>query len=341
MNAQMDRQSELDAFKALNLSVVACAFGYAIDRKKSTRHSVLMSNGSDKIIVSQNGQHYIYCSVYAADSNGTVIDFAQKVIEPGCSLGRVRQLLRPFLDGGHLAQVQKRYVGRFAAEIKPSETDLGAVAARFSRFVPITEPHPYLCQVRGIPFDLLQSSRLAGRVLRCPKTEAIIFPHWGWPSATESSDRCLVGYEIKGPSINMFSKAGRKGLWISAGKKTDRKLAFCESGLDAISYLAIRDFEGLRVASISGQMNSQQPALIRAAIEHMGQGAQIIAAFDNDRGGDTLTEQLYEITRSAVQDSISFEANRPRCRGQDWNQVLLEQAPLSDDRCMQSSSNAT
>lgn len=324
----MDRQSELDAFKALNLSVIACAFGYAIDRKKSTRHSVLMTNGSDKIIVSQNGQHYIYCSVYAADSNGTVIDFAQKVIEPGCSLGRVRQLLRPFLDRGHLAQVQRSYAGKFAAEIKPSETDLVAVAARFSRFVPITEPHPYLCQARGIPFDLLQSSRLAGRVLRCPQTEAIIFPHWGWPSATESSERCLVGYEIKGPSLNMFSKSGRKGLWISAGKKTDRRLAFCESGLDAISYLAMRGHEGLRVASISGQMNSQQPALIQAAIEHLGQRAQIIAAFDNDRGGDELTEQLAKIAEAISDREIEFKDDRPADPGYDWNRVLVEQKNL-------------
>lgn len=322
MTAHMSRQSELDAFKALNLSVVACAFGYAIDRKKSTRHSVLMSNGTDKIIVSQNGQHYIYCSVYAADSNGTVIDFAQKVIEPGCSLGRVRQLLRPFLDSGHMAKVQKSYMGRFAAEIKPSETDLGAVAARFSRFVTITETHPYLCQVRGIPVDLLQSPRLAGRVLRCPRTDAIIFPHWGWPSATESDERCLVGYEIKGPSINMFSKAGRKGLWISAGKKTDRQLAFCESGLDAISYLAIRGCEGLRVASISGQMNSQQPALIRAAIERMGQGAQIIAAFDNDRGGDELSRQLRTIVASIGREDLEFFDDRPEEYGDDWNKVL-------------------
>ena len=111
----MDRASELDAFKKLNLSLIASAYGFEIDRKKSTRHSVLMASGKEKIIIAQNGLHYVYCSVHDPSSSGTAIDFAQKVVEPGCSLGRVRQLLRPFLSGGYMATVQQRYTGRYQA----------------------------------------------------------------------------------------------------------------------------------------------------------------------------------------------------------------------------------
>ena len=81
----LDRKSELEAFKALNLSVIASAHGYEIVKKKSTKSSVLMSNGADKIVVSQKGQRYIYFSVHDPASNGTAIDFAQRVIDPGLS----------------------------------------------------------------------------------------------------------------------------------------------------------------------------------------------------------------------------------------------------------------
>ncbi len=321
-----ERNSELDAFKKLNLSVIASAYGYVIDRKKSTRHSVLMSNGSDKIIISQNGQHYIYCSVHNPDSNGTAIDFAQKAIEPGCSLGRVRQLLRPFLSSDYRLSIESKYSGQFATEIKPSEMDLLGVAARYARFDPIAQPHPYLCQARGIPFELLQSNRLKDQIRHCPRRGSVAFPHWGRPKDTDSEERCLVGYEIKGQGINRFSKGGRKGLWISAAKKGDQVLAFTESGLDAVSYLAARGTDRTRIASLSGKMNRQQPTLIQSAIEKMGQGSLVVAAFDNDKGGDELTEKLAQIVNAVNRNDLEFKEDRPLSRGADWNQVQMEEA---------------
>jgi hypothetical protein len=320
----MDRDSELDAFKQLNLSLVASAFGYEIVRKKSTRHSVLMASGSDKIIIGQNGKHFIYFSVHDPSSAGTAIDLVQKVVEPGCSLGRVRQILRPFLGGGHLASVQQTQQGRYQAEIGPSERDLLGVAARFARFAPIEKPHPYLCDTRGIPFALLQSLRLQGRVLHCPHRHSIVFPHWGSVEAADELSAAITGYEIKGRGVNLFSKGGKKGLWMSAPSPDDRVLAIAESGLDAISYLGVRGEEGTRVGSLSGQMNAQQPQLIRMAIESMGEGSQVVAAFDNDRGGDALTERLHAIFADTRRDDVTFREDRPAQRGSDWNGVAME-----------------
>ena len=317
----LDRRSELDAFKRINLSLIASAYGYEIDRRKTTRHSVLMQSGGDKILIAQNGQHYIYCSVHDSASSGTAIDFAQRVIEPGCSLGRVRQLLRPFLNGGYVAELSYKRAGRFASVIKPSETDLLAVAARYASFVPIAQPHPYLCGERGVPAELLESVRLRGRIASCPRRGSVIFPHWG--EAPKGGDRCLVGYEIKGPGVNLFSKGGRKGLWMSAGLPGDRVLAFAESGLDAVSYLAVRDESCVRVASLSGRMNPQQPELVVSAIRRMEEGAQIVAAFDNDEAGDALTQQLAALVSESGRDDLSFLDDRPPERGADWNQVVM------------------
>ena len=320
----MDRKSELDAFKTLNLSVIASAYGFEIDRKKSTRHSVLMSNGSDKIIVSKSGQHYVYCSVHDPGSSGTAIDFAQKVIQPGASLGEIRSLLRPYLNSSYMSNVKRKYTGRYVSEIKPSEVDLAAVQARYSRFVPIAEPHGYLCDVRGVPFELLQSWRLRGRVRTCPRYGSAIFPHWGFPEKEESAERCLVGFEIKG-NVSMFAKGGRKGLWISAGKKSDQRLAFAESGLDAISYLAVRGGDHTRVVSIAGKVNPYQPALIRSAIERMEEGAEICAAYDNDQAGDQLTAELADIVAGVGRSDLQLIEDRAPSRGADWNQVLMDE----------------
>ena len=321
-----DRESELDAFKRLNLSVIASANGYEIEKKKSTKHSVLMSSGSDKIIVSQKGEHYVYCSVHQPGSSGTAIDFTQKVIEPGCDLGRVRQLLRPYLNSGYISDIQQKYQGRYASEIKPSEIDLAGVSARYSRFVPIAQPHKYLCDVRSIPFDLLQSQRLQGRIRHCPRRGSVVFPHWGCPTQSGSDDRSLVGYEIKGQSVNMYSRGGKKGLFISAGMKGDDTLAVTESGLDALSYMAVRGEQGLRVASISGRLNPQQPELIRSAIGRMEEGSTIIAAFDNDRAGDELTEKLADLVAETNRKDLHFKEDRPQARNADWNKVLMQGA---------------
>lgn len=317
----LDRQSELEAFKRINLSLIAAAYGYELDRRKSTKHSALMQSRGDKIIIAQNGQHYVYCSVYDPASSGTAIDFAQRVIEPGCTLGRVRQLLRPYLNGGFVSSLSQKRAGCFATQIKPSETDLIGVAARYASFVPITGPHPHLCVERGIPGELPANVRLRGRIVCCPRRGSVVFPHWG--QAAGGGERCLVGYEIKGPGVNLFSKGGRKGLWMSAGLPGDRVLAFAESGLDAVSYLAVRGADAVRVASLSGRMNPQQPELVLSAIARMEEGARIVAAFDNDEAGDLLTEELAQLVERSGRADLEYCDDRPAERGADWNQVLM------------------
>lgn len=319
----LNRRSEIDAFKELNLSVIASSFGYEVVRNKSTRHSVLMQSSNDKIIISRIKHHYVFCSVYDTESNGTAIDFVQRVVDPGCSLGRVRQHLRPFLDGAYFSTVQRSNEGRFAKTIRPSSSDFLAVAARFSAFESLVNHHEYLCGERGIPIELLRSERLRGRVKLCNKSDTIIFPHWGSPDENAANhERALTGYEIKGKGVTMFSKAGRKGLWSSAGFEHDRVLVFTESALDALSYLSLHPSGDIRIASLAGQINSHQPELIRSAIGKMGEGIQVVAAFDNDKGGDTLTEMLAELFHDSEFESIGFEVKRPTVRGMDWNAVL-------------------
>ena len=318
----LNRESELDAFKKVDMSLIASSFGFEKDQKRSTASTVMMSNGSNKIAISYNGRHFIYWHVHDEQSNGTVIDFIQTIIEPNCSLGRVRQLLRPFLNTGYVQTLRLKSKGN---TIRPSETDFPGVAKRYAAFLPITQPHAYLCHARSIPFELLQSKRLYGRVRHCPQRNTILFPHFGCPAQTGSHERSLIGYEIKGPGTNMFSKGGKKALFISIGQKSDQRLAIGESGLDMLSYMALRGDNCTRIISLSGKMNPQQPKLIRSAIEWAEEGTQIIAAFDNDNAGDQLTEKLFNLVTAMGRGDLFLE-NRPEKRGADWNEVLMKKA---------------
>ena len=203
----------------------------------------------------------------------------------------------------------------------PSEVDLASVAARFSRYVPIAGLHEYLCDERGVPADLLTSKRLTGRVFACPHRETVIFPHYGSPDG-QSSDRCLTGFEIKAQGLSMFAKGGRKSLFVSNAFATDRQLVIAESGLDAISYLAVRGDRGTRVLSTAGKLNPTQPELIKSAVQRLGRG-EVIAAADNDKAGDDLSETLEKVVRDANAE-VTFRVDRPQKRGADWNDVARE-----------------
>lgn len=325
-----DREDELEAFKKINLSVIASAYGFAVDPKETTRHTVMMRSANDKIGISQKNGIYVFASNRDQNVSGTAIDFVRHYAEPGANLGRVRQVLRPFLGGSHLTTVLNEHAGSYVKEIKASssEVDYLGIAARVSKFQKIDGHNDYLCNERSIPKELLEDPRIQGRVRVNPSHGAIIFPHYGAPDNNpQNTERALCGYEIKGEGVNFFSKNGRKGLWASAGNKSDRVLAVAESGVDALSYLALHGYEDTRIVSIGGQLNTFQPELIKSAIGKMGQGAVIASCVDNDAGGDKLNETIAKIVAECGRSDIEFKEHRPATRGDDWNTVLKTHTP--------------
>jgi len=74
----MTQQLDFSRFKSeINLTQYAAHLGYEIDKKKSTRSSVAMRSGADKIIISRRSGIWVYFSVSDDHDNGTIIDFAQ------------------------------------------------------------------------------------------------------------------------------------------------------------------------------------------------------------------------------------------------------------------------
>ena len=313
------RAEELGRFKrSINLTEYAAAQGFEIDRRESSRCSVVMRGpNGDKIVVTVNrasGQ-WVYFSVHDEGDSGTIIDFVQH--RQPLDMGRVRMELRPWIGEGS-APPRRPPKARYAEKVEPSSKDMARVAAQYARMEPVTR-HPYLEGDRAIPAEVLACPRFAGKIRRDGFGNAV-FPHYNRDG--------LCGYEIKNRGFTGFAKGGIKGAWASVANSADKRLCITESGIDALSYHAIRQPIQTRYISIGGAMNPDQPALLKAALARLPEGGELVIATDNDDGGDLLLESIRAITGETDRADLAVIEDRPPRRGQDWNAHLKAAAPV-------------
>lgn len=140
-----------------------------------------------------------------------------------------------------------------------------------------------------------------------------------------------TGYEIKNKHFQGFAKGGEKALWVSAVRQADTALVITESSIDALSYAALYPDDHARYVSTGGALNPTQPALIRAAIERMGQGSRILIATDNDPAGRALAEQLEALAQETGRQDLQIRRHLPEGAGRDWNDILQENRLQPDD----------
>jgi len=233
----------------------------------------------------------------------------------GVKLGGVRQELRPWTGGTQA--VTRPHPDLFAQEIAPVSRDRAQVLLELAR-MKLLASHRWLEEERRIPAALLHSPRFAGKLKVDFRTNAI-FPH------ADKDGPC--GYEIKNRGFTGFARGGEKGLWFSAVKSSDTALVIAESGIDALSHAALHPDNNARYASTGGAMNPNQPALIRGAIEKMGQGASIRIATDNDAGGRELADRIAAIAAETGREDLAIVRDLPAGEGSDWNDRLKESQP--------------
>ena len=308
----MNRNDELEAFKQLNLTQVAAAYGYAVvGRIDPARASsvTMQHDGGDKIVVARSRAdgHWIYFSVRDLADSGSVIDFLQR--RGVGSLGEVRKTLRPWLGGGG-ELVRRITPSSYVADLQPIERDVASVRARFEAMDPLlASGHPYLCRDRHLAADLLNAPRFAGRIRSDDRGNAV-FPHY--------NRQGLCGFEMKNRGFTGFAKGGGKGLWASHIAEDDRRLVIAESAIDALSYATLHPAADARFVSLAGQISPEQVELVAAAAAKLP-GGEVILAFDNDEGGTSLESTL----REALSDTgREVQLHQPAAAGEDWNDVL-------------------
>jgi hypothetical protein len=296
---------ELESFKtSIDLRAYAAGQGYALDAKESWRGSAVMRHANgDKIIISRKPDgHYTFFSVRADQDSGTIIDFIQK--RTGASLGAIRKELRAWQDMAATALPH-------LPELPRTTKDRDAVQARYASMT-VAHRHPYLENERAIPALALQYWRFEGRV-KIDRHSNAVFPHF--------DNDGLCGYELRNAGFKGFASGGTKGLWLSKTISADRRLVICESSIDAISFAVLFPDGHARYASIGGKLSPAQPDLIRAQMDLLPQGGEIIAATDADDAGRQLAEAIEKSFSATGRADLTFRRQEPK-GFKDWNDQL-------------------
>ena len=86
----------------------------------------------------------------------------------------------------------------------------------------------------------------------------------------------------------------RNGLWGSKIGAEDNNLVIAETVIDASSYFALKNPQGVRYVSTAGSLNPNQLALIWSAMNNSRHEASLFS-LDNDNGGLQLAATISTI----------------------------------------------
>ena len=295
----IDREGELEHFKQdISLVDYAESIGYRIDRKESSRNSVVMRDGDDKIIVTTDSDdgHGIYFSVHDPNDNGSVIDFIQH--RQGINIGEVRKLLRQWIKGTE----GPRDLRSEAIETKkpaPLLKDMAEVILKAHRLKPYTGS--YLQKVRGLSQNTINRFK---EHIRQDERGNVCFIH---------RDRDgITGWEVKNEGFTGFSSGGKKSFFTGIIGSSIKRLVITESAIDAMSYFQNHGKEGDCYLSFAGELSEDQRDLLRVAVNKT---AQIVVGTDSDEKGMKFFEEIRSWRPDAMREVSSF--------GKDWNEEVL------------------
>lgn len=294
---------ELERFKSqINLTEYAAARGYQLDRRESSRNSVVMRHpaSDDKIIITRadRDHHWIYFSVRDDADHGTILDFVcrrdRSSFPETCRtlatwLGDVRPRVSPSL---YRASVEPRRIDRRAARVEYDR----AHSVRNSVYL----------NCRGIRPQVIRHPRFAG-TLREDSRHKVLFPH--------QDGQGFAGFESRYHDWTSFSLGGIKALWCSNSFPTDTRLVLVESGIDALSHFQLHRDERTRYGSTGGTCSSHQLEVLRATFRTLPPRTTVCLAFDRDAAGDLLADQVRQLGGAA------FERIKTPV-GKDWNEFL-------------------
>jgi hypothetical protein len=168
----------------------------------------------------------------------------------------------------------------------------------------VARAHWYLTAARMIPEAIVEREMQSGRVFADARGNVV------FRLRDEAGQE--IGYEVRGTYEKHYhSVHGEKGLFITKGDDT-RSAAFVESGIEALSYRALRG-TGLIVSTTGSAI--KRPATLARLLKT--RGYEIVAAFNADKSGDRMADRMRELVGSGVR------RDRPSAdRGKDWNEQL-------------------
>jgi hypothetical protein len=303
LGSRKKMDAELEKFKTeINLAEIATAYGYELDRKKSSRASFVMTRpDGDKIIVSTDTDgHGVFFSISDGSRSGSVIDFIKW--QEDVNLGHARQVLRRWMgdDTSFFPTTQKSHLSRPVSVPR----DCAARVAEWERMRPYRIGNGYL-EKRGLIPDTI---RLFSERIGVDQRGNVCFRHDDLTSVT--------GWEVKNQGFTGFAGGGKKALFgCKIGypqKEVSPLLVFTESAIDTMSYYQLHPRPGFYL-SIGGNMSPEQQELLTWVLNRYPQ-ASIIIATDKDKDGELYADFIRSVRPDAVR------AEPPM--GKDWNDSL-------------------
>ena len=290
---------------AINLGQYVASQGYAISWKESHLNSAVMVHHEKKeklIITRLEGNEWRYFNVEKGYDKGTIINFMQR--QEKIPLGRVREILRPWLEDSPVYVPSRFYVNH----ITPVSISRQNVLESFYSGSSVRDSP--LLEKTGLSPSTLSSERFRGMIWEDWKGN-VLFPHYDVQG--------LSGYEIKGSDFTGFSEGGVEALWESQKKSSDQRLVIVESAVDALSYHQLHGDTTTRYIATGGSLSEHQKGLIESAIQEMPYDSKVVMAFDKDEQGDNFASEVITLSSSG-----SFERHVPEM-GTDWNEELQMQ----------------
>ena len=168
----------------------------------------------------------------------------------------------------------------------------------------------YLTDVRAIPAGIVDTAFRGGNVFADVKGNVVF--------RLRNSAGEEVGYEVRGTYDKPYhSVHGEKGLFMVKADATPTA-AFVESGIEALSYQAIRG-TGLVISTTGSAVEA--PARMAKALQDRGYA--LVAAFNADPAGDRMAARLSERV------GADLRRDRPNdSSAKDWNQMLQNRRAL-------------
>jgi hypothetical protein len=296
MASAMD-QDDIAQIRALPLEAVLQRLGAQRDPKDPARNWRL---GASRITVTDtrfydhNGAGALHRMRDGRAGGAGAIDLVQYLKDVGF-LEALRALGGLEASRAAAPVAAKTLSSRTRADTRPVPTPAPDRAAR---------AYWYLTVVRMIPESIVGQEMRSGRVFADARGNVAF-------RLRDEAGR-EVGYEVRGTYDKPYhSVHGEKGLFVTKGDRA-RTVAFVESGIEALSYRALRG-KGLIVSTTGSAV--ERPAVMARLLK--ARGYEIVTAFNADKSGDRMAERLRELLGSEVR------RDRPSAdRGKDWNEQI-------------------
>jgi len=305
-NPQND-SDELEQLRAgVDCSTVLERAGFLLDKSESTRNSPKYRNDDGWVVIVNHGGRG-WWDPHDSVAKGDVFKLVQ-YLNPGMTLGRVRQMLRPIVGISPTA----------AAMPTPERAPPVPCTVRWRgrpKVRPGSAVWTYLTGTRALP---------AGVVIEAGRQDVLREGSHGtaWFAHRDRADR-LTGIEMRGPDYRGFSTGGDKALFRfrAGGKATTQRLVVCEAPIDALSFAAVDPFgtQTLYVATAGGMGPRTIEELQALFADLAATGGRLLIATDNDKQGDRYAEVLEEMAQAV---SLSSRRALPTGDANDWNAVL-------------------